>query len=64
MNVFLSLFLFTDMNNVGRPRQVIDRRRIDEYRRSGLGWTDICNLLGVSFSSLRRWRIDQNYEVR
>jgi hypothetical protein len=53
----------TDMNNVGRPRHVIDRGRIDECRRSGLRWRDISNLLEVSFSTLRRWRIIHNYEV-
>jgi hypothetical protein len=57
------MFFNTDMNNVGRPRHVIDRARIDECRRSGLGWRDISNFLEVSFSTLRRWRIIHNYEV-
>lgn len=52
------------MNNVGRPRQVLDRDAIDQYRRSGLTWTDISRLLEISIRSLQRWREDNNYEVQ
>ena len=52
------------MNQViGRPRRDIDKNEIDILRRSGLKWTAISQLLGISRCSLQRWRDNNNYEV-
>ena len=52
------------MNQViGRPRTAIDKDEIDTLRRSGLRWKDIGILLGISKSSLKRWRDSNDYEV-
>ena len=48
---------------IGRPRKEIDKDEIDILRRSGLKWIDISLLIGISKSSLQRWRESNNYEV-
>ena len=56
--------MMTQMNQViGRPRRDIEKDEIDVLRRSGLKWIDISNLLGISKSSLKRWRDDNNYNL-
>lgn len=49
--------------NNGRPRLEINREAVLEYRRAGLKWTDISNMLEISNSTLLRWRRRYNIEV-
>ena len=56
--------MMTEMDQIiGRPRKNIDKDEIDILRRSGLRWINISQLLGISKSSLQRWRENNNYEV-
>ena len=48
---------------IGGPRKEIDKDEINILRRSGLKLIDISLLIGISKSSLQRWRERNNYEV-
>ena len=47
----------------GRPRFVINRDIVQEYRNAGLRWIDISKLMNISNRTLSRWRIQNNFEV-